>query len=544
MNWNLHEERTGNPLTDLHEFNFTQVSDFYDGQNPRLASTYEKRADAIVGQFSQSHRAALIETLNPYMTSLGASQTSLDLLERLRDERSVAVVTGQQAGLFSGPMYTLYKAMSAVGLAKRLEQTLDRPVIPVFWVASEDHDWGEVDHAYMLDTADDVKRVKLSYSPEPHQMVYSTQLPEAAVQEVIRQAHEIIPDGPDKAQVLRWMRDAYTPNTSLATWFAKILLRLVEPHGMVVLDPCLPGLRQLVLPVWLRGLKEHESVHATLTQAYGEVEARGFTAEVVRDEANTTLFYVENGKRFVLERAANGRLRARGHGLEKTLDEWMQTAEESPTSFSSNVLLRPVVQDTLLPTVAYVGGPSEIAYHALSRGVFHAHGRTMPPLFHRDRVVLYPPSVQRNMDKWQVTGDQAMKPRRMTDAVLRTLGGADMEAELQRMQDDSRVRWADWEARYAHLGPQVGQMAMAQVQRDAATLQRLYQKTLRLLEMRHDGEVKQLRHIERWLWTDGHPQERRLCPLNIWSKYGLQWLTGLPFWGNFENPCGVYHVQI
>jgi uncharacterized protein YllA (UPF0747 family) len=198
----------------------------------------------------------------------------------------------------------------------------------------------------------------------------------------------------------------------------------------------------------------------------------------------------------------------------------------------------------LLPTVAYVGGPSEIAYHALSRGVFHAHGRTMPPLFHRDRVVLYPPSVQRNMDKWQVTGDQAMKPRRMTDAVLRTLGGADMEAELQQMQDDSRVRWADWEARYAHLGPQVGQMAMAQVQRDAATLQRLYQKTLRLLEMRHDGEVKQLRHIERWLWTDGHPQERRLCPLNIWSKYGLQWLTGLPFWGNFEDPCGVYHVQI
>lgn len=549
MNWNLREELTGNPLTDLHQTEFIQVSDLYDGQNPAEAATYIARANTVVNDFSQAHRAALVDTLRDYMHSLGASDSSLAVLEQLRDQRSVAVVTGQQAGLFSGPLYSLYKAMSAVGLAKRLERTLQRPVVPVFWVASEDHDWGEVDHAYLLDASDEVRRVKLPYSPAPHQMVYHAQLPQSAVEAVLQAAKQELPDGPEKAGILQWMHDAYTPDTSLSTWFAKTLLKMVEGHGLVLLDPCLPGLRQLVLPVWHTALERHEEVSTALTEAYREVQTRGFNPEVVRDETNTTLFYVEDGKRYVLERVGNGLLgngllRARGLGREHTVEQWMHIAAQNPTSFSSNVLLRPVVQDTLLPTVAYVGGPSEIAYHAISRGVFHAHGRSLPPLFLRDRVLLYPASVQRNMAKWHVQPVQAMKPLQVTESALRTMGGADIEAEFLQLATAATTRWLDWGARFSHFGPQVEQMALAQTKREIAGLQRLEQKTSQLFAAGHSAEVKQLRHIERWLWTDGQPQERRLCPLNIWSKYGLEWLTNLGFWGDFEHPCGVFHVEV
>lgn len=544
MKWYLREERTGNPLTDLHQFDFGQVSSLFDGQDPSEATTYSTRANTVVSSFTPTHRDELVGTLRVYMEELGASSTSLQLLDKLRDSRSVAVVTGQQAGLFGGPLYTLYKAMSAIGMAKRLEARLERPVVPVFWIASEDHDWGEVDHAYLLDPTDDVQRLKLKHTPEPHQMVFATQLNEAAVQDVIQHAQQTLPDGPEKQRVIQTMTDTFAPGMSMATWFAKILVKMVEPHGMVFLDPCLPGLRQLVLPVWQNALRNHEEVGVSLAAAYEEVQARGFTPAVVRDESNTTLFYVEHGKRFVLERTGHDTLRARGHGLEQSVDEWLCMAEANPSSFSSNVLLRPVVQDTLLPTVAYVGGPAEIAYHSLSRGVFHAHGRTLPPLFHRDRVLLIPPSVQRAMVKWGVGNVHATKVQNVTQTALRDLGGRELELEFGRMVESVMTRWRAWESTVTHLGPQVSAMAEAQAQREVAGLQRLQEKTMRLLALQHDAEVKQLRHIERWLWTDGYPQERRLCPLNVWSKYGLTWLTGLPFWGDFEAPSGVHHVEV
>lgn len=544
MHWNLRQESTGNPITDLHQTAFHQVQDWYDRQNPGLTETYRDRAERVAPAFSQAHRNALADALKTYMTVLGAGAASMQLVEKLRLPDSVVVVTGQQAGLFTGPLYTVYKAMSVIGLAKRLEAQLGRPVVPVFWVAAEDHDWDEVNHAYLLDGEDNVRRVKLGWTPEPHQMVNDVRLSETAVREAVQAASEWLPDGPYKSDVLQSILSSSQSGLSMADWFAKILLHMLERQGLVVVNPCLPALRNLVKPVWVTALQFHEDVDASLASAYAEVESRGFRPEVVRDPSNTTVFYVENGKRYVIERVSDNRLRVRGLGLTKSVDEWVRLAEHQPTAFSSNVLLRPVVQDTLLPTAAYVGGPSELAYHALSRAVFHAHGRMMPPLVLRDRLMLYTPGVIRNMDRWRLERPVSATPSAITSDVLQTLGGDEVEAAFRVMMQSTEERWQAFSRDFEHLGSQVAGMVQAQIQREVAGLQRLQGKTMRLLEIRHDAVVRQLRHVEHWLWTDGHGQERRLCPLNVWTKYGFSWLSELPFWGNYEDPCGVWHVEL
>ena len=544
MNWTVRSEPSGNPLTDLHESSFHTVAHLYDGQDPHFQETYARRAEEIVPKFSAAHRDQLVDTLSDHMRQLGANEASMRQLERLRDERAVAVVTGQQAGLFTGPMFSIYKAISTIELAARLERELQRPVVPVFWVASEDHDWAEVNHAYILDQHSDVKRLDLVVHAPLHQMVYNMQIEPTAVDKVVREAYELLPDGPYKEEVFEFIRSAWNPGTSMPVWFARILLKLLEPKGIVMVDPCLPKLRGLVGTVWTQALQTCDEVNRSLDEAYRQVEDAGFTPAVVRDEKNTTLFYVQNGKRYVLERTGTGTLRARGLGLEKPISDWIDIARKDPTQFSSNVLLRPVVQDHLLPTLAYVGGPAEVAYHALSRGVFHAFSRTLPPLLLRQRLTIYPAGVTRAMKKWGISLESVAKPVDLVSPVLAQLGAGEIESAFSVYRAQSMLRWTEWKRTFGHLGPQVAAMAEAQVSREEKGLKRLEHKTLQLFRQQHMAHVRQIQQIQSWLWTDGTAQERRLCPLPVWVRYGFDWLHEMEGLGDYQAVLPVFHVEL
>ncbi|WP_029420624.1 bacillithiol biosynthesis cysteine-adding enzyme BshC [Alicyclobacillus macrosporangiidus] len=545
MEWTRRPEASGNRLTDLHQQSFGTVAHLFDGQDPHRVETYRTRAEDLLPRFPAAHREALVRALEAYMTRLGAPAPAMAQLARLRDPESVVVVTGQQAGLFTGPLYTVYKALSAIGLAHRLEQALGRPVVPIFWVASEDHDWAEVNHAYVLDGADEVRRLHLTTHVQERQMVHHVRPTLAEVERVLEEAYTWLPEAPDKADVLAGIREAFPPGGTMAEWFARLLWRLVEPLGLVVLDPCLPELRQLARPVWRCAISRREAVQVALDEAYAAVERLGVEPAVVRDAANTTLFYVdERGRRFVLEDAGGGHLQARGLALRLPAEDWLRLAEERPTAFSANVLLRPVVQDTLLPVLAYVGGPAEIAYHALARGVFHEHGHLLPPLVLRDRVQLYPPSVVRNMEKWAVSDDIGSRPVDLVSPALSRLGIDRVAEATAGFVRESERRWRAFADALADLGPQVAAIAHRQLEREKAGIARTQAKARRLFELRHEAEVRQLRHIERWLWTDGSAQERRLCPLNIWTRFGVAWLRELPFWGDFTQAGAVYHVRL
>ncbi|GGI97074.1 hypothetical protein GCM10010885_03330 [Alicyclobacillus cellulosilyticus] len=544
MQWRVRTEPTGNALTDMHAASFASVAHLYDGQDPKRRETYARRAEEIAPWFSAAHRAALADAVSGYLRELGAGPAALAQAEKLRHPEAVAVVTGQQAGLFTGPLYSLYKALSAVGLAERLEQELGRPVVPVFWVASEDHDWAEVNHAYVIDSQDEVCRIRLRPDPPLHQMVYHTPLTEAMVDEVLCELRRRLPAGEEAIEAAEWLRAAWRPGESLAPWFARVLLHLTGDRGLVVLDPCLPPLRRLIGSVWVQTLLRCDDVIADVDEAYAEVARAGFQPNVVRDVSHSMLFYVHHGQRFALERVRSGVLRARGLGMEQSVDAWAKLAEADPTAFSANVLLRPVVQDHLIPTLAYVGGPAEIAYHTLARGVFHAHGRRLPPLLHRQRMVLLPPTVVRNARKLGLRLDRLLEPRDLVAPALADLGLRDVTEALARMRRETEARWQRFGEAFAHLGPQMRDMAAHQMRSELYLVNRMESRSARLIQQRHDAYLRQYRHIERWLWTDGQPQERRLCPVAVWARYGLRSLTGLPAWGDYDLPCPVYEVEL
>lgn len=544
MKWNMREVRSGNPLTDVHANDFSKVAELYDGQNPANLATYQNRAKAVLPQFTAQHREQLVTTLSAYMKRLGSSEQSFAQLERLLDPTSVAVVTGQQAGLFGGPLFSIYKALTAVGLAQRLERDLGHPVVPVFWIASEDHDWGEVNHAFVLDEFSDVRKLQIEARAQPHEMVYHTQLTTESVDAVLQRAQATIPDGIGKMEMLEFLRRAWEPGESLADWFGRVMAHLMNRHGLILLDPCLEGLRGLVGSVWERALLKRYEVQSHLSDVYQQLQAVGYSPTVLRDETNATLFYVEDGRRYVLEISGESTLRVRGLGIEKSVQDWVELARTQPTSFSSNVLLRPVVQDVLLPTLAYVGGPAEVAYFPLSRGVFHAHERVLPPVLLRQRVRLFTPTVLRNLKKWDLSLADVATPRDFVAEFLQEEGIETIDAHFASRVEEREREWSDWRASFAHLGPQIEPMAKASYEEERHRLHRLRRKTRRLFEQTRAAQVGQLRQIERWLWTDGHEQERRLCPLSVWAEVGSDCLRDLPAHGDYTEQAPFYEVEI
>lgn len=545
VKWSTYQSPAGNRLADLHTFSFSEVDALYDSRDPSKRDTYEARLQELRGMHSAEHRSKLVDALRPMMKVLGASQASMAQLERLRDERAVAVVTGQQSGLFGGPLYSIYKALTAVGLAERLERELGCPVVPVFWVASEDHDWDEVNHTYVIDRTDAVRRIVLGQTVLPHTMVYHQPLTDEAVLQALSALNQALPPGRESTALIAELQAAYRTGMSLSTWFIALMQAWLGNRGLVFYDPCLPQIRELAAPVFTAALESMDAVTESLGRVYEEVTSRGFSAEVIRDPLNTNVFAVRDGKRFVLERTDSaGELRARGTKESKPVREWIAEVKASPQSFSSNVLLRPVVQDFVLPTLCYVGGPSEIAYYPLSRGVFHALGRNLPPLVLRQRAVIYPTATIAQMTRHNVTKEELRTHVSLIDDYVANAGGELLDDAAGNMRRQVEQLWHAWKEQFADLGPQIGDIAELSLARVTRDVERMTHKGKRLVADKEAAVVRQLAEIEHWIWTDGHLQERRLSPVSLIARFGSAWLHELPAWGDYDEPGTVFEIEM
>ena len=308
-------------------------------------------------------RTALCEALAGMNASWGAGAETLENVRRLRSDESVAVVTGQQVGLFTGPLYTLYKALSAVKLAACLTAR-GTEAVPVFWMASEDHDWEEVREAQLL--ACDGRLASVSIPDALHRdggQVGEVVLDET-VEDAAKRLFDLLPSSEFLPDVERLLRDCYHSGRTLAEGFARMLSALTSRYGLVLLDPTDARIKRLAAPLYSEAARKGAEIAAATDARSRELEAEGYHAQVHTSADAFPLFLIDDGARRALTRADSGRYRAKGTEHEWTSEELAALALSEPERFSPNVTLRAVVQDYLLPTVAYFGGAAEVAYFA------------------------------------------------------------------------------------------------------------------------------------------------------------------------------------
>jgi bacillithiol synthase len=344
-------------------------------------------------------RAELGEVLARQNAAFGCSEATAANLRRLKEPGTFAVVTGQQVGLFSGPAFTLFKALTAVRLAQSLtEQGL--PSVPVFWLATEDHDLEEVAEASVLD--EEYNLVTLQdhgERPAPRSPVGQVKLTTETL-ESLERLETALPAGPPRDQLLHDLRDTFLPGTFWGLAFARFMAKLFGRWGVILLDPLDEAVHRLSLNIYKQALDRAADLRARVLERSQVLVRQGYHAQVHVAEDSTFAFVMRAGDRVAIhQRGADYFLDGQERVSSTELETWLR---DRPWDFSPNVLLRPLVQDTLLPTLAYIAGPSELAYLAQAQPLYHAMGQPQPIIYPRAGFTLIDSRTQRLLEKYGI----------------------------------------------------------------------------------------------------------------------------------------------
>ena len=490
----LEQTRRFSPLVLDHLEQKEFIASFFS-HPPKLDSI----SDAL-GQrtdFPASNRAVLCEVLKDQYAELGTKHAALESIERLKDPTTFTVTTGQQLVLGSGPLLVIFKAAQAVRLAAHIQAQLPgHHILPIFWLASEDHDFDEADHFYFSDRRFSVQRSVAG-------SVGRTPLPE--MDAILHELEERMGQGKTQSRILAMLRSAYGQagiSWSLAT--RKFLHALFGDSGPILLDADDARLKRCALPLFEKELKEGHS-HAAAKKSSDRLSER-YKLQLHPRELN--LFYLTDTDRKRLERHPTG------FALEDGSQQWTEAAllEElnaHPERFSPNALLRPLYQESVLPNLAYIGGAAEVSYWAQLKGVFEASGLPMPVVFLRQSIQIISRSHARKMER---LGWSALDLFRDRDELLRekVWDGSALQNSIQEAKE-SVGRWAkELEEGASAQGLEMKAAIEASLTRQQKELKRLEKKLLRSEKKRRAETVRAIEDLLNELFPGGKLQERQM----------------------------------
>ena len=347
------------------------------GSDFRDPNGYERTAAQLAGvDFSRSELGRILAAQNQ---EFGATEKTFSNIDLIHDRDALCVVTGQQVGLLGGPILSLYKAVTVIKLARKLSDLLAHPVVPVFWLATDDHDLAEVDHVLL--PTEEGKLEKISYEPIESidgRPMASVSL-DASIGGFLDRVSDTLPATEFKSELVDLLRSYYSEGSSIFAAFARLLLYYLGKHGLVVVNPADAGLRSMAKDVFKREVIDFKTTREAIKETNRSLIGAGYHLQVTRPEQYTNLFLCEDRRSRIEYR--DGRFCVDGTEREYSRDELVDSIESTPASFSPNVLLRLIAQSRLFPTVAFVGGPAEIAYFAQVKGLFPIFD-VVPPIVH------------------------------------------------------------------------------------------------------------------------------------------------------------------
>ena len=493
---------------------YARVADFFAG-DPADPSAWR---DAITrAQRHPRRRDAVADLVLAQQRARAAPPQARAAAERLRDPESVAIVTGQQAGLFGGPLFTLLKALTVLRLAERTAAEHGVPTVAVFWIDAEDHDWDEVKACGVLDAELNLVRIALGDPPAAGEgPVASVRLDDSAIAAEAMLA-STLPATEFSPALLAAVRLAYAPGTGMAEAFGTWLESILGPRGLVVFDSSDSAAKPLVSPLFAREI-EHAGDTSRLAAAAGaELTARGYHAQVTPQEGHAALFHLDGGRASI--RVENGRLLVgRSAGTKEAMLERVRT---NPAEFSPNVLLRPVVQDSLFPTCCFVAGPNELGYLAQLRDIYAAFGVPMPLIQQRGSATILDANAMRFLARHELPLESL---RAQDEGELNRLLKAQIPPEVDTSIEEAARAVAErmdvLAAAASKIDATLDAAARSTRDRMQDDLKKLQGKIIQAVKRKDETLRRQFTRAQAQAFPGGHPQERDVGFIYFLNKYG------------------------
>lgn len=385
---------------------------------------------------------SLIEILKQQNVAFGGNEATASNIEILDKENTFAVVTGQQVGLFTGNLYTIYKTVTAIKLAKDLSSRFpEYNFVPVFWLESEDHDFEEANHINIINKHNELVRAgyaqPLSEEEEEEAKKDTRPVGGRKLEDEIENIKTILRDSIIRTdfteKIFEYVSDIYNPANDFKHAFAQMMNKLFSEHGVIFIDPDDREIKKLLTPIFEKELNTSPRLCESIINVSAEIEM-SYDLQVKPKVIN--LFFIHNGCRYLLEPREENRFALRNSKKRFEQEELLNVLFENPEFFSPNVILRPICQDYLLPTVTYIGGPSEVSYFAQLKPAYQHYDLTMPVIFPRVSVSVVEGKIKKFFTSFNVDFEDIFHHKRLMNKVILKLSEVKVDEEFTKLEDE------------------------------------------------------------------------------------------------------------
>ncbi|MDM5156104.1 bacillithiol biosynthesis cysteine-adding enzyme BshC [Bacillus sp. DX1.1] len=472
----------------------------------------------------QYFRQDLVAHLLQYNTNLHAGDHTLRNIQALADENTYVVVGGQQAGLLTGPLYTVHKIISILQLAKEKEATLGVRVVPVFWIAGEDHDIDEINHVFVTKN----KKIKKTIFHDRHPKNASASESALSIEDCKKWIEEIFKTYPETnftKDVLQFVEDALQQSHTYVDFFARLIMKLFADSGLILVDSHHPALRKLEVSFFKQIVSCYKEVQAGLQNQQQLLREQGYKPIIETKHSAVHIFMQIDQERVLLEEE-NGQFVGKDGVYSFSYEELIEEMEKNPERFSNNVVTRPLMQEYVFPTLAFIGGPGEIAYWSELQQVFHAFGFQMPPVVPRLTISYMERDIATDLQDLQLQeSDPFLNDMDMLrEKWLSNQGEEPIDCQFTEATERIVALHTSLQQFVSKVDPGLQQFSKKNEQKIIEQLQLLERTLKRNIEKKHEVELNKFRRLQYALRPLGAPQERVWNICYYLNQFGLDFV--------------------
>ncbi|MDF2039601.1 bacillithiol biosynthesis cysteine-adding enzyme BshC [Cytobacillus oceanisediminis] len=508
-------------------------------------SDYKARLAELRGRSFM--RNELSQYIGEFMDRFPSSPAVHDSLKKLKQENSAVIIGGQQAGILTGPLYTIHKIISIINLAKQQESELGIPVVPVFWIAGEDHDYQEVNHIFIEKNN---KMEKMTY-PEKvleKKMVSNIPLNREKCRAWVEDIIETFGETKHTKDLLLTIEEIILHSQTYVEFFAGIIMHLFKETGLLLVDSGDQKLRRLESSIFGKQIKGFEDITKRVKSQQQNLENAGFPNAIDLSENAANLFYYDekHKERILLEFNQEKKVfTGKEHTHEFTMNELLEIAENHPERLSNNVVTRPITQECLFPVLSFIAGPGEIAYWAELKMAFEWFGMKMPPIMPRLNITILERSVESDLRELGldlqgvlVSGTESEK-----DEYLRSIKNESIEAQFRKTKAQVKQNYELIE----ELTMNEVHSLLPMLKKNEDLLLRqidfMENKIQKSIQQKHEVIIMKYEKAENSLRPGGVPQERVWNLLYYLNKYGMDFLEEfIDYSFNFDGTHKVIKI--